>query len=379
MKEQMIIQKKCLFLIILFLIFNVCSLASETNEPKLEIKAYSSEIKVGEPLILDINVTYKTPNINSKTGEIIISGGISSPYLFVTKKGQKEEIKYETEFAVVRKALPVFDNEKKGLEYTGSLIAFYDQNKKGLLFNDSGIYSCRLEDTLHKIKSNNIEINIKPAGKQEKKAISILTGKYDMMILQLSESSNTTILKKYPGLLERFKNVVEQCGDTLIAKMAAAQLGLIYSKEFQEKHPSFETFKTEYKKGNVREPLLEQSLKYLQIGAELPDEFTIRQKVLINLSQVEYMEDNLNKTISVINEIATKYPNTKYGKQAIIAQNDEVPKLEAEIKSQQEHDDQNTPKKPIGVAMPIAGAIVAIIVIVGLVLFFRKKNPNKSE
>ena len=33
------------------------------------------------------------------------------------------------------------------------------------------------------------------------------------------------------------------------------------------------------------------------------------------------------------NEIAVKYPNTKYGKQAIQALKEEIPKLKAEIKN----------------------------------------------
>jgi tetratricopeptide (TPR) repeat protein len=36
-------------------------------------------------------------------------------------------------------------------------------------------------------------------------------------------------------------------------------------------------------------------------------------------------------------------------------------------------------QKPLGVALPIAGAAVAVIVIAGVVMFIRKKNPKKAE
>ncbi len=375
------IQKKYMFLSVLFLFLSVYVLASEANKPKVEIKAYSSEIKIGEPLILEIRAISKTPNINPETKEIITSGGISSPYLIINKKGQKEEIKYEYQLNTIHKPFPIFEKGNKGLEYTGTFIAFYNQNKKELLFNEPGDYSCRFESTIDKLESNTVEITVKPAGNQEEKTMSILTGKYDKMILEMPEGIDNTILKEDPGVLNRFEQIIEQCGDTMIAKIAAAQLGIMYFKDFHEKYFSFEDFREEYKTGNVQEPLFEKSLKYLTIGSQLPDEFPIRQEVLFQLSRIEFMQNNLDKSISLIDEIASKYPNTEYGKQAIKAQQEEIPKLKTEIGGTPEQvqvtKEEQTQKKPLGVALPIAGAAVAVIAIAGLILFTRKKKLEK--
>jgi hypothetical protein len=374
----MIIQKNILFSVVLSLFVSAFALASETNELKIEIKAFSSEIKVGEPLILEIHVTCKTPNINSKTGEIITSGGISAPYLFVSKKGQKEEIKYESKYTILNKPLPVFDKGKKGLEYTGSFIAFYDQNKKGLLFNEPGVYSCRLESIRDKIESNTIEINVKPASKQEQKALSILTAEFDLAILEADEH---VPLKDFPGALERFKQVVEQCPDTMLAKMDAAQLGLNYFEEFHQKHPSFEKFKAEYQTGKIQEPLFEQSLKYLSIGAEVPDEFPIRQAVLGNLSSVEFMKSNLKQAFSLITELATKYPNSEYGKKAIIEQKEQIPRLKESYPDWDfAEPNQLQSNKLLSDALPTAIVVGAVVILAaGGILLYKKKTKSQIK
>ena len=80
-------------------------------------------------------------------------------------------------------------------------------------------------------------------------------------------------LKREPeaeGILDRYKQMVEQCPETMIAKMAMAMLGIEYFKDFHKKHPSFEDFREEYKSGKMQEPLLEQSEKHLIISSKLP-------------------------------------------------------------------------------------------------------------
>jgi hypothetical protein len=368
----MTIQKNYLFLTVLLLIFSVSVFAKEKNELKIEIKAYSSEIKVGEPLVLKILVTCSTPNINPKTGKTTTSGGISEPYLIITKKGQKEEIKYEYD-PILHKPLPIFGTDKEGLEFTGSLIVFYDQIKKVLLFNESGIYSCRLESTRDKIVSNTIEINVKHAGKQEEKAISILTGKYDMMILETSDDLDRSIIKEFPGLLERFEQVVEQCKDTMVAKMAAAKLGVKTAEELENKYPDGEKFLDQYNKGEIKEPLIESAKKYLSMAYNLPDEFPVRETVLNKLAVMELFEGKNQKVNSLFDELASKYPNGEFGKHAEKDKEEfnTLMKRFPDLKEEQEN------KNLLGVALPIAGAAVAVIVIAGVVMFLRKKKLKK--
>jgi hypothetical protein len=377
----MIIKMNNLVSIILLLFFSNCVFATETNERKLEIKAYSSEIKVGEPLILNIHVTSLRPNINPKTGKIATSGGIYESFLIVTKKGKKEEIKYEYD-PILHKPLPIVSKDKNGLEYFGSFIVIYDQTKKSLLFNEPGTYSCRLEDRAKTVSSNVIEINVKPASKLEKKALSILTGEYDLPILVWS--SGEMDLKNAPevkGILDRFKQVVEQCGDTMLAKMAAAILGIEETQELENKYPNGEKFLEQYRKGEIKEPLMELANKHLSMAYQLPDGFPIRDAVLEGLAKIEYLNGNSTKVLSLFDELATKYPEGKYGKRALRNKKDTQEFIDShpDLFVQEPEPSQETKPKPLGVVLPIAGAAAAGIVIAGLLIFLRKKNPKTSK
>ncbi len=372
----MMIQKYKLFIIILLLFFNVNVHAKDTNEPKLEIKAYSSDIKIGEPLILEIQVKYEKPNISSETGEIITSRRISSPYLIITKKGQKEEIKYEYD-SILNKPLPLIEKGSKGLEYTGSFIAFYDQNKKSLLLTEPGEYSCRLESTRNKMESNTIEINVKPASKQEQKALSILTGEFDLLILESSESDIK--LMEIPGALDRFKQVVEQCPDTMLAKMAATRVGIELAREYEA-----QLDKVNRRRELVSKQLARESAKYFEIALKLPDAFSIREEILYWMFEIEYYDKNYPKAISYLEELDQKYPLSPRGKEALRG----IEEVKEDMANdpnwanrlQAKEDEKGlSSQKPLGVALPIAGAAVAAIVIAGLILFSRKKKLNKTE
>ncbi len=374
----MTIQKNKLFLVILLQFFRVCVLASdETNELKMEIKAYSSIIKIGEPLISEIRAISKTPNINPDTGEIITSGEISSPYLIITKKGQKEEMKYEYD-NILNKPLSIVEKGKKGLEYTGYFIAFYDQNKKGLLFDEPGEYSCRFESARDKLESNTIEITVKPADKQEEKAISILTGKDDLMIL--GWSLGELDLKDVPNatdILDRFKQVVEQCPDTMIAKMAAAQVGF----ELYSEYGQLRQITPHDQQDSLFEARQEAS-KYLKIGTKLPEGFTIRENILHSLIAIEFYEKNYLQAISYLEKIYEEFPYGRFGKSAHSGI-EEVKTMMANDPNwtnraiTKEIEKEQSPKKPLGVALPITGAAVAVIAITGLILLTRKKKLEK--
>ena len=320
-----------LFLILLVLLFGFCIYAAETEEIKVEIKSYYPEIKVGEPLILEIKATYKTPQIDSKSGESETKRGIRAPYLIFAKKGNEKEFEYKSELYMLDRYLPIYDKEKKGLEYTGSLFVFYDFMKRELFFEEPNEYTCRLESSGDKLKSNTIKINIKPAGKLEEKAMSILTDKFDIAILGMPSLDIDLKNSESKGIIDRYIQVVDQCKQTKIANMAAAMLGLQYFKNFHEAHPSFEKFREKYKSGNIQEPLFEQSQKYLTIASHLPDEFPIRPAVLLQLSRIEFMKDNFNGMISLIKELTEKYPNTQYGQKAIRALKEEFPKIKEQI------------------------------------------------
>jgi hypothetical protein len=372
---------KTITVIYLILILTINPMASEVQDlPLIEMTTKNPSLKVGEPLILELKYVYETPRFVTGTNEIKQSLDHGDVSLLLYIKNSSGEVTKKSIFK------PSFIcQDKKGLVYSSySALLQNNSGNKKLLFNEPGEYIItlyapdqeKLKELLGDKAPKPLFVNVGPASQSIKKALSILSEENDIRILEYSDND---FFKKDIEVISRFKQVVDQCQDTIIAQIAASQLGITYFKEFHEKHPFFETFRTEYKTGNMKEPLFEQSQKYLTIGSQLPDEFPIRREVIFQLSRIEFMEDNLNKMVSLINELAEKYPNTEYGKKAITAQKEELPKLKAEIESQKKQVAQSSTKKPLGVALPIAGATVAVIVIGAVIMFLRKKNPKKSE
>jgi hypothetical protein len=367
----MIYNKNNLYAIVFSIFVSAFALASETSGNKVEIKAYSSEITIGEPLILEISISSLAPAINPKTGEIPVKGEIPAPYLWVTKKGQKEEIRQDLTLA--GRPLNVFDYKKKGLEYIGWVLVFYNEAKKGLLFNELGTYNCRLENTRYKIESNAIEINVKPASSQEQKALSILTGELDLAILG-ADGEVSLDTKETSGCKERFQQVVEQCPDTMLAKMAAFHVGTKLADESEtqrhEQNPNLPS----------AEHLRNEAAKYFEMVLKLPDAFSIREKILYGLSEKEYHDKNYAKAISYLQELSDKYPYGEHAKSALSG-------IE-EIKRDMAKDPNwanrinNIQKtqgiKPIGVVLPAAVGLAVVVLAAGGILLYKKKSkPNQ--
>ena len=182
-------------------------------------------------------------------------------------------------------------------------------------------------------------------------------------------------------VLDRFKQVVEQCPDTMIAKMAAARLGMALNDEYARKRQT-----TNIEEWDKLKPLKEESVKYFQIGLKLPDEFQIRETILYMLAELEFRKDEKNyiQAKSYLEEIAEKYPYGRWGETAISG----IKEIETEMANDpnwansalvKRIEKEKSPQKPIGVALPITGVVIAAIIIAGLVLFLRRKNPNKAE
>jgi hypothetical protein len=373
----MLIMKNILFTILLCLLVSAYSSASETDNYTLKIKATSSEIKVGEPLILEVSLSSLKPAIDPKTGEIPVQGEIPAPNLFVTKKGQKEQIRQDLTLA--GKPLTIFDDQKKGLEYKGSVVVFYNEAKKGLLFNEPGTYICHIVNQIDKIESNSLEINVKPASNSVEMALSILTGESDLMILGWSDESIT--LKNHPkteGIMERFEKIVEQCPDTMLAKLAAARLGIEATKDFEEKYGNEKSLE-QLRNGEIKEPLIEAAGKYLNIAYQMPEGFPIREAVLEELARVEYLNGQATKVLSLFDELSAKYPKGKYGKRAISDKND----VQDFIKRRPdlfvvESKELQTATKPLGVAMPATVGLAVVVIAAGGCLLYKRKSKFKQ-
>lgn len=265
--------------------------------------------------------------------------------------------------------------DKDGLEYGAYFLVLYNPYKKGVIFDKPGKYKISgfsNEYTNKVVLSNTIEINV--ASESLPKDCVLPDPNYCDFLM-----GNRDILNNKPEYSSKvfsfFGNIIKKCPDTMLAKMAAARLGIERVKELEKKYGSEESLE-KYRKTEIKDPLVELTNMYLNLAYQLPDEFPVRENVLYGLIQIDYINGNATNIFSFCDELAAKYPQGRYGKSALKNKGyikefiEKRPDLFiAEATQPQE-------KKPLGVALPIAGAAVAVILIAGLVLFSRKKKQE---
>ncbi len=273
--------------------------------PKIEIISQAQEIRVGEPLILKLVYRFQQPIISPDTGKVR-ENFKHSAYLNIEHKDKK--------FSTRR--VPLFPIDLKikngqGLEYDRWFVCFYHYGEGRLLFPVPGKYSVTANGWTKRSKPLHIEV--KEPSELEKLALLLLSDMNDYFFLESGEYDDE---QKRPERMSHLIEVVEQCKGTTLAKWAAACLGIEYFIEFHRKHPSFEKFKDKRQKDKVEEPFFDLACKYLAIGADLPDEFQIREKVLWRLIDAEFIKDNYEKMDILLDELEAKYPSGKYGRKA---------------------------------------------------------------
>ncbi|MBN2590210.1 MAG: hypothetical protein JXA96_10145 [Sedimentisphaerales bacterium] len=374
MKKLNVISK--IVIIVLYLIDIQSINAQNSDRPTEELIAVNPTIKVGEPIIIEYKFTYSNPQLDPSSNKTMqgLSRSDAAECVAIKDNQGRYYIKELTIYPTVRTC-----RDNKGLVYSSYFTLFYNKKTKKLIFDKPGVYTIDYPDrerdnTMFKPAT----IEVKPASEQEKKALSILTGESDLLILGLD--SEYIKFESYPeteGMMERFKMVVEQCPDTMIAKMAAARLGIEETKEFEEKYGDEQSLE-QYKNGEIEEPLFEPAQKHLNLAYQLPYGIPIREVALDGLTRVEYLNGNSTRLISLLDELITKYPQGKYGKRAIRGKQYIQEFIEKRPDLFVAEATQPQKKTTLGIALPIAGAAVAVIAIAGLILFSRKKKLNKS-
>lgn len=284
-----------------------CYVAKADYPKEIEISSKHKHINVGQPLILRLTYGFEQPQLAARSGELLTS---MSPKANVQVKRDDKEIFKPGHWYLGQYDLHLQDN--KGLTYSGYSILFYDSAKNGLIFDTPGIYTISIRITREMI-SKPLEITVKPASQSEKKVLSLLSDPNDYAFLSYGGYKH---LQKRPERISQLKQVIDQFESNVLAQMGAARLGLEYFQQFHVKHPSFQKFKALRNKNKVKEPLFKQAHKYLTIGANLPDEFPIREDILRQLGRIEYMDGNDTKALSLIDELIIKYPKGKYGRKA---------------------------------------------------------------
>lgn len=344
-----------------------CSVGNADYPKQIEASTRNKYIKVGQPLILRLAYRFERPQFSPVSNEILTSIG---PEATVQIKNNNKEILEPSYHHLAPYGL--YPQDKKGLTYSGDFILFYDDFKKKLIFDKPGIYEITVRVTDTKT-SNPLDITVKPASQSEEKLLSLLSDPSDYAFLLHGGDEH---FKKRPERISHLKQAIEQFESNVLAKMGAARLGLEYFKQFHAKHPSFEKFKEKYQQGQIKEPLFEQARKYLTIGAELPDEFPIREQILRQLTITEFVESNYEKADSLLDELGAKYPHGKYGKRTADAK-----------KELQKFREQESGKhqQPVATALWarrlfwIATVGVTVIVLGGLILLLSKKSIVRGK
>jgi len=157
-------------------------------------------------------------------------------------------------------------------------------------------------------QSNWLEVKV-AASKPAEVAMSILKDPQDYAFLLEGLFAND-------ASRSRLQEIVEKCEGTELAYLAAARLGLDCWEEFQKENPSLEKFKQKHADSPSKGARFDKVNKYLVLGLKLPDEYTIRERVLYESSRVEFVNGDTGKAITYLEELKGKYPKGRFGKKA---------------------------------------------------------------
>ena len=342
------------------------SQSGETQEGySIEISTAQKRTEYGSPIVLSLRLVYQQPQMWRVTGK---TRQVVSLDLLDLQVQQSET----EETRLFRLWKTVFHLQgTKGLEYTGKVVLWCHVHEergkliKRMIFDKPGAYTFSVMDA-KKRSSNTLDILMEPSDLGQK-ALSLLTDPKDIAFLIGG-------VYKSPESVSRLEEVVNQCEGILLAKWAASRLGIEYFKEFQKKHPSFEKFKALRDKGKLKEPLFDQVRKYLSAGAELPDEFSVRENVVFKLFNMEFLDGNYEKAFSLLDELRTKYPDGEYGRKAS--------GLKEKLIELQKRELAQAPRPRVNGwsrLLPLFLVIAAGIVLIGLILVLKKKASSRGK
>jgi len=330
---------------------------------KIEIDCQKTKIKVGEPLVLKVRFVWPQPMINPETGSVrnVVS---ANAQIMVTEEVEQESVLRRDSF----KAIDLHREGERGDSYGSYIVAFYDFGVSSLMFDKPGVYSLKL--TSGKRSSNILTIEVDSAGEAEKEAIELLSDPDYYRFLERGEILSGTAGERR----QRIQEVFERCSSALVGKWAGARLGIELVEEFTKKYTAAEEFIRAYRKGEAKEPLVEQAYDCLSGGLELPDGFAIREEVLARMISVEITKGNYPKCFEYANELELRYPEGRFGSEAAEIRST-IQRLEVEEPydaSEANVTEIDEPSSMLFVA--VGGAGLAAIVIAGLVVLGKKRG-----
>jgi len=334
----------------------------------IEIGTRSLKIKVGEPFVFRLTYRFEKPLVSLRTQQA--PNGIDHYAYFVLRKSDDSSLvgRYR-----LRRDVSLRLQDAQGLEYAENFMVFYDFGRKKLIFDKPRTYTFQVEGWSK--TSNSLTINVSPASKADKRAISLLSDPNDYSFLL--HGSDGFVYKRAERM-SHLKAVADKCKGALLAKWCGARLGVEKAKELWRKHPDGEQFMAKYRRGEIVEPLFENSYKYLRKGLELPDEVLTREEVLASIISAEIVRGDYDKALFYVKEMGEKYPQGRYGRRVANSrvELEELKKREQE-QSQQAKTEQAKGGGVLAVVVPVAAGIFVVALV--LVLWLKKKRSSCSK
>jgi len=346
----------------LYIIFALTTGLSSTDRSysgypeEITILTEQKSIMVGEPLVLQMTYILQKARLMPATQKPFSSIMHEAIVQIEDPNGGLRELPLFPRF--------IHLDDSQGLRYSGTFIMFYDGYEKHLVLGKPGTYKIRAFVTKEHF-SNTLNISVQEASKQQSEALSTLSSPNEYFFLEAGEHGEPQTRSE---TILRVQQVIDQGGDILLSKWAAARLGIEESKELEKKYPDVEKFWNEYRQGKMKEPLLDQAQSHLSKALNLPDEFPIREQILYELPKVEFIKGNYKKARSLLDELAHKYPHGEYGMRAEKAKRELLGLMERE---------QPAPAFRTRPTLLI-GALAAIVVLL-FVLLLRKIVISRSK
>ena len=334
----------------------------------IEIGTRSLKIKVGEPFVFRLTYRFEQPLV-SETHQV--PNGIDHYAYFVLKRSDDGSL--VGRYRVDDVSLKLQDGQ--GSEYAENFIIFYDAGRRKLIFDKPETYVIQVEGWTK--TSNSLTINVEPASKLDKRAIPLLSDPNDYKFLV--DGSERFVYNRAERM-SHLKAVADKCKGTLLAKWAAARLGIERAKELWEKYPDGEQFMAKYRRSEIVEPLFENSYKYLGDALELPDEIPTREEVLASIISAEIVRGDYDKAVSYANEMGEKYPHGRYGRRAS--------DLKQQILEHKSHEMAQAPQVKLeqkqwsgllAIIVPLVVGVFVVALVLILVLWLKKKRSSCSK
>jgi len=345
------------YIFILFLIGCICPVTIKAGA-KIGIEVLDKDgiISIGEPLNVHLSVEFEQP---------VVAGSLNP---FHGIYCEINNVNSDTDSVTILKIPSSFMVEdRQGLKYGQNFTILYDHFRRRLVFDQHGEYNIKFSFTRN--VSSQTKISVEKGLPLDEKAISLLSDPNDYFFLEFGEHEYP---EKKPERISHLKHVVEQCEGTLIAKWASARLGIEEAKELEEKYPDGENFLAQYRQGKIKEPLVDQAQSHLSKAYHLPDEFPIRSEVLTRLSRTEYVGGDYKKAISLLEELATKYPESEDGRKAL--------RWKEELQQLREREKGATPPALwTQSSFLICAAFGMGIVVIGIVFLLKKKTRSRGK